>query len=313
MAFAKSQPKAAPKKAPQSQGIVKQTVTNIPLRFYINAAAGFVAVAIVALAVHGALHKEVAVPCSDRYGNGTLFGLQDKSGAAISTVDLQGRLAGRDWGVLENMKIVPLKDGPAPVAMQISLPKVADKTEGSAKPKSGMGFTWLPSKLPAAKAACLTYHVWLPEDFNFGTGGSLPGLFGGETTDTPTSNHKAGFSTRNAWAEEGQAQVRTITADGPKGASFAIDPDNLRLERGRWIRLEQEVVLNQPGEEDGILRVWVDGKLRLENTEMVFRKDERSTFRGVIADVHYSNSALTAVPAPKTTALQMTPFELRWE
>ncbi len=313
MAFHKAPTNAGPKKVPKSQGIIKQNVTRIPVRFYINAAAGFVAVAIVALAVHGVLFTEEAVPCSGRYGNGTLFGLQDKSGGAISPADLQGRLAGSDWGLLENTKIVQLKDGPAPVALQVSLPKLPDKTETGAQRKSGMGFTWLPSKLPNAKAACLTYNVWLPEDFDFGTGGALPGLFGGETVDGSALKSKAAFSTRNAWLPDGQAQVRTVTAGDPKGTSYAADANGLEFPRGRWIRLEQELVLNQPGEEDGVLRVWVDGKLRLANTTMVFRKDARSALRGVIADVHYGNGALTAMPSPKTTALQLTPFELYWE
>ncbi len=313
MAFHKAPAKPTPKTVPASQGIIKQSVTRIPVRFYINAAAGFVAVAIVALAVRGALVTEDVEQCSERYGNGTLFGLQDKSGAALTTIDLQGRLAGRDWGLHENAKIVPLKDGPSPVALQISLPKVAEKTEGGAQPKSGMGFTWLPSKLPNAKAACLTYNVWLPEDFNFGTGGSLPGLFGGETSDTPTMRTKASFSARNAWTGDGQPQIRAITATTPQGVIYSSDSDTIVLPRGRWVRLEQEIVLNQPGEEDGILRIWVDKKLRFSNTEMSFRKDDRSTLRGVIADVHYSNSALTAMPSPKTTSLQMTPFELYWE
>jgi hypothetical protein len=313
MAFHKVPTNTGPKKLPQPQGIIKQSVTRIPLRFYINAAASLVAVAIVALAVRGVLYKEDALPCSTRYDNGTLFGLQDKSGGAISPTDLQGRLAGSDWGLLENTTVVRLKDGPAPVALQISLPKLADKAETSAQPKSGMGFTWLPTKLPNAKAACLTYNVWLPQDFNFGTGGALPGLFGGEAGDTPSLKSKAAFSTRNAWSPDGQAQVRTVTAADPKGTIYAADANGLELQRGRWSRLEQEVVLNQPGEKDGILRVWVDGKLRLADTAMVFRKDERSLLRGVIADVHYSNGALTAMPSPKTTALQMTPFELYWQ
>ncbi len=313
MAFQKAPPRTNIRQAVSSQGIIKQSVTRIPTRFYINAAAGLVAVAIVALAVRGVLYQEEVGPCSERYGNGTLFGLQDKSGGPISTTDLQGRLAGRDWGLMENTKIVLLKDGPAPVALQINLPKVPVKAEGGAVSRSGMGFTWLPSKLPTAKAACLTYSVWLPEDFNFGTGGSLPGLFGGETTDTPTLKAKAAFSTRNSWTDEGIAQVRTITADESKGAIYSSSSNSVKLPRGRWIRLEQEVVLNQPGEEGGVMRVWIDGKLRFANTEMVFRKDERSTLRGVIADVHYSNAALAEAPSPKTTSLQMTPFELYWE
>jgi hypothetical protein len=296
-----------------SRGIVKQSVTKIPTRFYINAAAGFVATLIVVLAVRGAFWHEPTPACSERLGNGTLFGLEDQKGGAISTTDLQSRLGGRDWGLVENTKIQMVKDGPAPVAMLVTLPKLPVGSDADPRRRSGMGFTWLLSRLSSAKAACLTYDIRLPEDFDFGGGGVLPGLFGGETTASPAKGLSSVFSTRHAWGENGTTHVEYALQGDAKGAALPINPDYLKLDRGRWIRLEQEVVLNDPGETNGIFRVWVDGKLQVEEIGVVFRKDDRAQFRGVIADVHYGTSGVGSSAVPKSTTLQVTPFILRWQ
>jgi hypothetical protein len=300
------------KPATPSRGIVKQSVTRIPTRFYINAAAGFVATLIVVLTIRGAFVHEQTQVCSERLGNGTLFGLEDQKGGVISTTDLQSRLGGRDWGLVENTKIQAVKDGPAAVAMLVALPKLAVKSDADTRLRSGMGFTWLLPKLASAKAACLTYDVKLAEDFDFGTGGVLPGLFGGETTDGPFKGLSSVFATRHGWGENGSTHVQYVLQGDTRGGNLAINPDDLKLERGQWVRLEQEVVLNDPGEPNGIFRVWVNGKIQIEEIGVVFRKDERAQLRGVIADVHYGNTA-TSAAAPKSTSLQVTPFVLRWQ
>lgn len=296
-----------------SPGIVKQTTTRIPRWLMVNSAAAGVAMLMVVLAVRGVMHKEVIPQCSERFASGTLFGLQNKAGEPVASADLQARLAGRDWGLLENLKLVTVKDGPATVAMQIALPRHVAKPEDEVQPKSGMGFTWLVPSFAQAKAACLTYNIKLPEDFNFGTGGLLPGLFGGETSDMPQSATKGAFMVRNGWGPEGIAKARTVTVSEPRGAGFEIDPESLQLPRGRWVRIEQELVLNQPGADDGILRLWVDGKLYHENLKFAARGDERAQFRGVIADVHFGPNGQTLAAVPKSTSLQVTPFELRWQ
>ena len=36
------------------------------------------------------------------------------------------------------------------------------------------------------------------------------------------------------------------------------------LEKNRWYSIEQYLKLNTPGENDGVLRAWVDGRLAFE-------------------------------------------------
>lgn len=312
MAFNTARSVAKAKVPEARRGIVKQVKTKIPTWLYVNAAAGFVATSIVVLAIRGVLIVEPIMPCSERIATGTVFGLQSKAGGPVSASDLQSRLGGRDWGMLENASVQSVKDGPAPVAMHVALPKLATGTSASSA-RSGMGFTWLLPKLAGADTACLTYELWLPEDFEFGKGGTLPGIFGGETLEVP-GKAAPGFATRNAWGENGAMFVRYTSDGDARENTLAIDPDNLRLDRGRWLRIEQEIILNEPGTNNGQFRLWVDGKVRYDEGGIMFRKTAAAQFRGVVADVHYGANGADAAAIPKgRNSLRITPFVLRWQ
>lgn len=317
MAIANQASKRFPAAKPAQKPEIFKGQASLPIaKYYPHLAGAAMVLLIGVLAVRSVIVKEDIAQCSERFTQGMQLGLESAAGAPVSTTDLQARLAGRDWGLVENVKFIKLKDGPASVAMQIALPKISTVKPDDDKPapKSGMGFTWLVPKVAAARAACLTYSVWLPEDFTFGPGGILPGLFGGETQDPPAQAAKGAFSVRNTWDSSGVARVRTVTADKPAGQAFPIDPESMELPRGRWLRVEQEVVLNQPGESNGALRLWIDGKLKRELFDLSFRASDQAQFRGVVADVHYGATAPAgSTPAPKPTEVRLTPFELRWQ
>ena len=46
-------------------------------------------------------------PCGERYADGVLFGIEAAGGQPMSSAELEGRLAGDDWGVRENFLVVP--------------------------------------------------------------------------------------------------------------------------------------------------------------------------------------------------------------
>lgn len=300
--------------SPSKPGVLKHGNSRIPARFYVHIAAAGTAALMAVLAVRGMTTTQQIAPCSERFDEGALFGLQDKTGAPVSTVDLQGRLAGRDWGLLKNLRVVPVKDGPAEVAMQISLPKLPPPTNGDApQAESGMGFTWLLPKLAGVRAACLTYNVYLPKSFNFTGGGMLPGIFGGETSDSPSQAAGGAFSVRNTWDGMGIARARAVTPDTPAGIGFALGREPMDLPLDQWVRIEQELVLNEPGASNGALRIWINGKLRHEAENIIFRTSSGSQLRGVVADVHYGVAQPAGTTsAPQSTAIKVTPFELRW-
>jgi hypothetical protein len=292
--------------------IVKTPQFRLPKLVLFNAAAGLLFLATGVYVVRSSLVAETVPQCSERYAQTMLFALQRPSGEALTAADLQARLAGRDWGLLEHAKIVEVGHGPAPVGLQVDLPKGSANKAYSGELHSGMGFRWTPDTLKGARAACLAYSIRLPEDFDFGTGGVLPGLYGGDADDHMEARRKAGFSTRYRWRETGSAEVRAETADNPDGMPVLIDPNWFKLVRGKWVRLEEEVVLNTPGSRNGVLRVWIDGEMRLERKNLMFNPNEGGRFAGVIADVHYSQPDLSWAPSPKTATVLLSPFELRW-
>ena len=276
-----------------------------------NFAAGGVGLLTVFLAVFGMRSKEIAIVCSERYGTAQQFSLQRTVGVPASAVELQARLGGRDWGIIENASIVKTADGPSPLALQVNLPKPSDP-----KTPLGLGFAWLLADAKPAHSACLTYQVMAPSDFEYGEGGVLPGLFGGDTAIAPQRGKdivKSSFGTHLIWGSDGRFSVRVITADEPDNLTFrplGERPPTMAV--GRWVPIEQEIVLNDEGQSNGLLRIWVDGQLSYESTKMMWRKTEAGLFRGADVRVHYARTSLEPSRGPKPTSLLLSPVETRW-
>lgn len=72
------------------------------------------------------------------------------------------------------MRIVKDDGVPQGYAMEVRLKR--SNGEEDDQQRSGMGYSWNPRQLAAAVSACLSYSIWLPQDFNFGSGGALPGF-----------------------------------------------------------------------------------------------------------------------------------------
>lgn len=277
-----------------------------------NGAALIIVAASAVMVVRSALFHDDAPPCLDRYGRGTVLNLE-ANGTPLGIEDLQSRAGGTDWGLLAGGRVVKLKSGPAKAAMEFNLGQAAKAVPSdAAQQRPGIGFLWSPRGLNAAGSACLAYSVFLPEDFDFGKGGILPGLTGGAIDDQGGEPKDPPFSTRIAWRTDGAGDLHTHLPGWPLGRSLGNDRGGFRLEKGRWISLEQEVVLNAPGHKNGLVRIWVDGALRFEKSGLVFRDKAAGTLEtglmGVLSEV--------AMPGDTPQArhkLWLTGFELRWQ
>ena len=59
---------------------------------------------------------------------------------------------------------------------------------------------------------------------------------------------------------------------GPYGSTWRWDENRFKgLKNNRWYCIEQYAKLNTPGQNDGILRGWVDGKPVFEKTDLRMR------------------------------------------
>jgi hypothetical protein len=140
-------------------------------------------------------------------------------------------------------------------------------------------------------------------------GGKLPGLSG--TYERAGwggrgANGSDGWSARGAFfqliaSDEAFNRYRAIGSyvyhkhSGKYGAivGWNLGPTGL-LEKNRWYSVEQQVKMNTPGQADGVLRAWIDGRLVLERTDLHFRdvpelKVESvwmNVYHGGITDAH---------------------------
>ena len=188
--------------------------------------------------------------------------------------------------------------------MQVSLAStdVDDETA-----RNGVGFTWQSAELAKATSACLSYRVFLPASFAFAKPGYLPGLYAASDiaeldAKTPTD----GFVARVGWTQGGDSgvEVRSVGAGTLwQGATVESEPWPL----GRWVPVEQEIALNSKGAGDGILRLWIDGKLRIENRSLALKSDSSPGFSGVVADIGYAHTAGDPV------TLKVSPFVVQWQ
>jgi len=210
--------------------------------------------------------------------------------------------------VIDNITIGPVKDAPAPLAISVALVKAVGSAQGAAD-KGGATFPWEPRVLQGKTSACLSYQVLLPASFDFHRGGALPGIGGADAGEQGDK-----FLARLAWRPKatGGATVR-VTENGTSSA-LPAEREGFEFPRGKWVKLEQEVVLNTPKKSDGVLRVWVDGTLAIDRADMIYRAKPDVTISGVSVDVFYGSSPDDVQAAsPKDAKVWLTPFEVRWQ
>lgn len=140
------------------------------------------------------------------------------------------------------------------------------------------------------------YYLRFADDWTPRRGGKLPGFggtygragWGGRPVDGTD-----GWSARGLF--EGQKDGRTpigfycyhMDMKGRYGSNWVWDRDDLGfLENNRWYCVEQYVKLNTPGQPDGVLRGWVDGRLAFEKTDVRFRAVDTLKIEAVWINVY---------------------------
>jgi hypothetical protein len=106
--------------------------------------------------------------------------------------------------------------------------------------------------------------------WDFGRGGKLPGLAGGSANTGGKKPTGDGWSARYMW-KSGKLVVYLYHL-GQKGTHGDTLTLSQSLIAGKWYRLTQRVRVNNDSAADGILQVWVDGKLKLDRRDIRFRK-----------------------------------------
>jgi hypothetical protein len=108
-------------------------------------------------------------------------------------------------------------------------------------------------------------------------GGKLPGISGTYNRagwGWRPVNGKDGWSARGSFSRkrDGETAIGFYTYHvDMKGKYGSIWNWDGPLRNNRWYAIEQYVKLNTPGQSDGVMRAWIDGKLAFEKTDVRFR------------------------------------------
>jgi len=144
------------------------------------------------------------------------------------------------------------------------------------------------------------YYLRFADDW-CSEGGKLPGISGTYNTagwGGRPSHGSDGWSARGTMSrirDDGRVPVGFYCyhADmkGQYGNVWIWEKDGLGyLEKNRWYCIEQYCRMNTPGENDGVLRAWVDGGLAFEKTDIRFRDVEKLKIEKVWMNVYHGGT-----------------------
>ena len=143
--------------------------------------------------------------------------------------------------------------------------------------------------------AYLRYYVKFEKGFDFRKGGKLPGLMGGGNSWLRSGGNQPdgtnGWTLRFMWVDKGKLIVYAYvpkSKNGKWGANVwgqGIDCD-FYAKPGEWICIEEYVNVVTPNNDDGKLKVWINGIERVNIEDMRFRNVENND--GKIGGVYFS-------------------------
>lgn len=272
------------------------------LQLLINIVGAMLGLFVIGYVVFAAFHTETATPCSAGYPAPMRFSLHNSQGKPLTAIELQARAGARDLGVVDNAAVVRTDGASAPEALEVKLRNLPDGSDPGASARNGIEFHWSPPGMADASAACLSYGLWLPEKFEFARGGHLPGVLGRDRASAGSGSTPA-FAVDPQWDDAGRP---LIAASLQGGSLVRISARAAPLPLGHWVRVDQEVVLNEPGKANGIARLWIDGNLVVENRELQLRRDQTALLSGVLVGIGYRTDSASG------GLLRVSPFEIAW-
>lgn len=248
-------------------------------------------------------------PCSQRYTERVTLGI-DGQDVGTPLKDALARLDITDaWGLDENTSIVGA-DSQYPAVIQVMFPEGSYSPAADDAPRGGAGFhVALPGR-PKVESACLRYAVQFPAGFEWVKGGKLPGLYGGRP---PSGGGDVqgddGFSVRYMWREAGAGEAYAYIVNKPDDFGVSIGRGSWQFPAGTWTVLEQEIVLNDPSQANGTLRIWVDGRQVIEQNDIVYRTADSLTIDGLMFSTFFGGGDKSWA-TPMKQEIRFSDFEI---
>ena len=216
--------------------------------------------------------------------------------------------SGGAWGE-ENIEVISDPSRQFQQVLRVHYPEGSASPSVSRKKDRPLGGAQFYASLNIAPtdALKLSYYVRFSDDFEFVKGGKLPGLFGGsETSGGNIPDGTNGFSTRLMWRRDGDGEVYAYLPTS-KNYVTSIGRGSWQFIPGVWHHIEQEVILNDPDQKDGMIRLWVDGELVVEKDNLTFRTTEDLKIEGIFFSTFFGGGS-TSWATPKDVYADFADF-----
>ncbi|MFC6716054.1 polysaccharide lyase [Natrialbaceae archaeon GCM10025810] len=161
------------------------------------------------------------------------------------------------------------------------------------------------------------YWLRFDGDFRSSYNGKLPGF--AATNGESDASGGDDISGRDGWSCRGAfgpadstdepIDIRYYVYHVDQGGEYGDQESwNTELERDQWYQVDQYIELNTPGENDGVLRGWVDEELRYERTDFRWRDVDELTIQTYWCNFFHGGSDV----APTDLAIYWADLHL-WE
>ncbi|KAI0657172.1 hypothetical protein C8Q70DRAFT_919925 [Cubamyces menziesii] len=184
--------------------------------------------------------------------------------------------------------------------------------------------------LSKAKEATLSYSVYFEDGFDFQKGGKIPGFFGGNDFQTAVScsggrRDDGCFSTRFMWRTDGAGELYTYlppdfdtnkgvcdippfsTCNDVYGAS--VGRGSFYFKPGSRATIGQRVRLNDAGQTNGELELFVEGKSIFTVKNLVFRDSDAGRIQGIQMQTFFGGSD-SSYASPKDQSAYFSDFSV---
>ncbi|MBE9028322.1 hypothetical protein IQ266_00945 [filamentous cyanobacterium LEGE 11480] len=214
------------------------------------------------------------------------------------------------WGA-QNLQLITDPNGQYPQIWRVRYPQGSASPRVHRRKKAPLGGTQFYADLGMSPrtSARLSYAVRFAPEFDFVKGGKLPGLFGGQGRHGRRRRRRnEGFSTRLMWRRNGRGEVYAYLPTSVKYGT-SLGRGKWRFHPGVWHRINQEIVLNHPDQKNGQMRVWLDGKLVLEETQLQFRTHDRLKIEGIFFSTFFGGGNASWA-TPKAVYIDFSDFSI---
>jgi len=184
--------------------------------------------------------------------------------------------------------------------------------------------------LTTAKEATFGYSIFFPEGFDFNLGGKLPGLYGGNSDDEAVgcsggSRSAACFSARLMWRTNGAGEFYTYLpptfaankavcnvapeSDCNPTYGASVGRGSFKFATGAWTTISERVRLNDVGQSNGELELFVNGKSVINVDGLVLRNSAAGKIRGLQMQTFFGGSK-PSFASPKSQDVFFSDFSV---